>query len=182
MIIDRIGGRDAGHIVVQHGIVHGKAGHLHALHAHAQLEACIGHHPVDIGSLELDHGAVSAQCAALAGLAPALLANFEEDGAGEAFRGHGVYLQMQTLNGFKAVALLTVGRPLLANHVLTAAGLAHEVAAIDIVKGKLERSLDLEVNGTGRGRCSTEKTENKKENGNFFHGSGHKSQVFPVTY
>ena len=105
VFVELVAGDHTGHVVIEHVAAGGHAGQGHALNAHAHLQVGLGHHPVDIGVLQLHHVVtVRAQrTTVLAVFAPGLGADFKEDRAGQGFRSHGIQLQAHALLGFEFV-------------------------------------------------------------------------------
>lgn len=76
---------------------------------------------------------------------------------------------MQTLDGFEFVAFLVYGSPLLADLMTALAVFAHEIAAVDIVKGELPASFDFEIHGPPRGCVPEQQRYGQKYNSPFSH-------------
>ena len=179
IFIEMVGGGHTRKVRIKNGAVDAEAGHANPDNTHAQGQIGIGHSPVHVGALDLDLIAVGAHGAALAAIAPALFADFQEQHAGKALGSHGLYLHVHALHAFKLVPLLTAGGPLLPLHMMAVAPLAHEIPAVHIVHYELERALDLEIDGFGV-RGSQQQTGRQHQHCKFFHTVTSPSQVFSL--
>ena len=161
VFVELIGSGDSRGVGIHNGGAAGHAGQGHTLNAHTELQIGIRHSPVNIGALDLDDvGAVSAQSAALIGLAPVLGADFKEDRAGQGFGSHGVQLQVHALHGPEfvfGVLLDGIAVTRLVNRVGFAAGKTHQPLA-----------FGLEINGAGaRGRAQQHARRQQKRTNTF---------------
>ena len=154
---------DGGHVIVEDlGGIGGEAGQSDALDTHADLEVGLGHHPVDVGTLQFHNALVSAQSAAGAVLAPNLVTDFEEHGTGQGFGSHGVQLQANTLTGFELIFTLVTGAG-------TAVLVGTEIGMLTIVKRRDPLALGLEVDSVGAGSHAHHHSGSQSESHKLLH-------------
>ena len=153
---------DGGHVIIHDlGGIGGEAGQSDALDTHADLQIGLGHHPVDVGALQFHDLAVSAQSAAVVVVAPHLVTDFEEHGAGQSFGSHGVQLQANALAGFEFVFVLEAGVVL---------GLAFtKVAVHAVVERHDPLALGLEVDSAGAGSGTQHHSGSQSESHKLLH-------------
>ena len=153
---------DGGHVIIHDlGGIGGEAGQSDALDTHADLQVGLGHHPVDVGALQFHDLAVSAQSAAVVVVAPHLVTDFEEHGAGQSFGSHGVQLQANALAGFEFVFVLEAGVVL---------GLAFtKVAVHAVVERHDPLALGLEVDSAGAGSGTQHHSGSQSESHKLLH-------------
>ena len=162
MFVELVVQADGGHVIVHDlGGIGGEAGQSDALDTHADLQVGLGHHPVDIGALQFHDLAVSAQSAAVVVVAPHLVTDFEEHGAGQGFGSHGVQLQANALAGFEFVFVLEAGVVL---------GLAFtKVAVHAVVERHDPLALGLEVDSVGAGSGTQHHSGSQSESHKLLH-------------
>ena len=166
VFIELVVGHDTGGIIIQHGGTTGHVGHGDVLDTHAELEIRIGHHPVDVGILQLhDAVGVSAQGATGGILAPRSVTNFKVHGTGQGFGSHGIQLQAQTLHG--AEGIVGVGSLIVVTRLVKLL-VAHKSA---VAGGKTHQPLTfgLEINGAGTGGGAQQHARSKSEGHQLFH-------------
>ena len=168
VFIELVAGHHAGHVVIENVAAGGHAGQGDALDAHAHLQVGLGHHPVNVGVLQLHHiGVVSAQGAAGVVLAPGLGADFKEHGAGQGLGSHGVQLQAHTLLGFEFVlALVRLVGLVEAGHAVAAG----KAAVLAIVEAHDPLAFGLEINGAGAGSSTEHQARRQQKRSDLFHG------------
>ena len=93
----------------------GESGQAEVLEAHADLGVGLGDHPVNIAVTDLDDLAVSAEGSSVSGLAPVLVAHFEEQDALQGFRSDDVDLGTQTLFRGEVIFAGILGKGLVAH-------------------------------------------------------------------
>ena len=163
VLVELVVGHHGGHIAVHDGGAAGHVGQGHGLEAHTELQVGLGHHPVDVGVLQLDNAvAVRAQRAAFVSLAPGLVADLKENCAGQGFGSHRVDLQTDALCGGElvvAVSLLFAGAFVIhfADQRVVAGAEAHQPFA-----------LGLEINGLGAPRCAQEQAGGQQDHHALF--------------
>ena len=157
---------DGGHVIVHDlGGIGGEAGQSDALDTHADLQVGLGHHPVDVGALQFHKLAVSAQGAAVVVVAPHLVTDFEEHGAGQGFGSHGVQLQANTLGSFEFVFVVAVT-------AVTGVGgslAVTEVAVHAVVEIHDPLALGLEVDSVGAGSHAHHHSGSQSESHKLLH-------------
>ena len=158
---------DGGHVIVHDlGGIGGEAGQSDALDTHADLQVGLGHHPVDVGTLQLHDLAVSAQSAAGLAVAPHLVTDFEEHGTGQGFGSHGVQLQANALAGFEFVFI--AGGAILITGVTVGLALG-EVAVHAVVERHDPLALGLEVDSVGAGSSTQHHSGSQSESHKLLH-------------
>ena len=158
VVVELVAGDHGGGVTVHDGGTAGHVGHGHGLQAHAELEVGIGHHPVDVGILDLHLLAVGTQGAAAFGIAPHLVADLEEHRTGQGFGGHGIQLQADALTGIEGILVMAF----LVVHIL-------DKAAVTKTKAHQPFAGGFEIDGFGAAGGPQEHAGSQHEGKNFFH-------------
>ena len=158
---------DGGHVIVKDlGSIGGEAGQGQTLDTHADLQIGLGHHPVDVGTLQLHHALVSTQGATGIAFTPHLVTDFEEHGTGQGFGSHGVQLQANALAGFEFVFI--AGGAILITGVTVGLALG-EVAVHAVVERHDPLALGLEVDSAGAGSGTQHHSGSQSESHKLLH-------------
>ena len=154
---------DGGHVFVKDlGSIGGEGRQSQALDTHADLQVGLGHHPVDVGTLQFHHAVViSTQGATSLVLAPNLVTDFKEHGTGQGFGSHGVQLQANALASFEFVFVLEAG--VLASLALT------KVTVHAVVERHDPLALGLEVDSVGAGSSTQHHSGSQSESHKLLH-------------